>query len=136
MTDSNSIENSQISIPCVSNGGTGPSIFTMREVPLSGLSDRMLSDQIQAINFRLRTSDHNYASGWHVAGDPTLLIVLSGTVRIELRSGESQEFTNGQMFIAQDYLRGDTEYDDSLHGHRAEVVGDSPISVLHLKLEK
>ena len=136
MTDSNSIQESLIKIPCVSNDGTGPSIFTTRDVALSGLSDRMLSQQIEAINFRLRTSDQHYASGWHVAGDPTLLIVLSGTVRIQLRSGEFQEFSNGQMFIAQDYLLSDAQYDASLHGHRAEVVGDEPISVLHLKLQK
>ncbi|MFT7526632.1 MAG: quercetin dioxygenase-like cupin family protein [Arenicella sp.] len=100
MTDSNSIQKSLINIPWVSNDGAGPSIFTTRKVALSGLSDRVLSEQIQAINFRLRASDQYYASEWHVARDPTLLIVLTGTIRIELRGGESQEFSNGQMFIA------------------------------------
>ncbi|MFT4672003.1 MAG: hypothetical protein ACI9WC_001756 [Arenicella sp.] len=109
MTDSNSIQKSLINIPCVSNDGAGPLIFTTRKVALSGLSDRVLSEQIQAINFRLRASDQYYACERHVAGDPTLLIVLSGAIRIELRSGEFQEFSNEQMFIYQDYLQSDTQ---------------------------
>ena len=64
----------------------------------------VLSQQIDAVNFRLRSSDTSYVSGFHVAGDPTLLIILSGTVRIELHNGDSREFNAGEMFVAEDYL--------------------------------
>jgi len=123
-------------IPCVSNDGDGLSVFTVREVALHGSSERMLSDQIPALNFRLRESDATYSSDFHVAGDPTLLVILSGTVRIELRNGEYRDFSTGEMFVAQDYLTKGVVFDDMLHGHRAEVVGGEALSVLHFKLEK
>lgn len=123
-------------IPTVTNDGRGTSFFSSKEITLNGSSERYLSDQIAAVNFRLRESDSTYASSWHVAGDPTLLIILSGTIRIELRNGDCQEFSVGEMFIAEDYLAVSATFDDALHGHRAEVVGNEKLSVLHLKLEK
>ena len=125
-----------IEIPSITNDGKGVSAFATRPVELSGDNQRMLSEQIQAVNFRLRKSGCEYASGWHVAGDSTLLIMLSGTMRIVLRSGEYRDFSAGDMYIAEDYLLPDVEFDNSLHGHRADVIGDDEISVLHLKLEK
>ena len=125
-----------INIVTVTNDGVGPSQFSSREVVLSGDELRRLSAQIPAENFRLRTSGAAYASGYHVAGDPTLLIILSGSFRLLLRTGEFQDFGPGEMFIAQDYLTKDIEFDDSKHGHRAQVLGDAAASVLHLKLEK
>jgi len=121
-------------ITSISNQGEGASIFDVQEIELSGSRTRMLSERIPALNFRLRTSDQSYSSDWHVAGDPTLLVVLDGAIRIVLRNGEHKDFATGNMFIAQDYLPKNTEFDDSLHGHRAEVIGDKAISVLHLKL--
>lgn len=123
-------------ITSIENDGNGPSEFGKRDIELHGVSARMLSDQIPALNFRLRTSDATYSSDWHVAGDPTLLVILSGIIRIELRSGQYQDFSNGEMFIAQDYLPQTIPFDNRLHGHRACVIGDNPVSVLHLKLAK
>lgn len=125
-----------MTIPSVSNNGQGLSMFTTRQVDLSGDNARMLSEQITAVNFRFRESDESYSSTWHVAGDATLLIILSGTLRVALRSGEAQEFTAGEMFVAEDYLLAGVAFDNSVHGHRAEVVGDQSLSAIHLKLEK
>ena len=126
----------QMDIACVTNDGKGASFFSRRVYSLSGESQRMLSAQIPAVNFRLRTSDTSYSSDWHVAGDPTLLIVLCGTLRIHLRNDETRDFNVGEMFIAEDFLEQTTTFDDKVHGHRASVVGNQPINVLHLKLEK
>jgi hypothetical protein len=126
----------QLEVDCVSNDGEGPSRFTCRTIDLHGSAQRRLSEQIPALNFRMRSSDISYASDWHVAGDPTLLVVLHGTVRITLRSGEHKEFSAGGMFVAQDFLQGDVAFDADLHGHRAEVIGDIDLSVLHLKLDR
>jgi len=123
-------------ITCIKNNGEGESRFGTSEIELSGTPERRLSERIPALNFRLRTSDSSYSSVWHVAGDPTLLIILGGTIRIELRSGLTQDFSVGDMFIAQDYLSSGVPFDNSLHGHRAEVIGDNEVSALHLKLEK
>ena len=126
----------KITIPSISNDGVGLSVFSSQEIDLHGDSQRMLSDQQSAVNFRFRESDASYASDWHVAGDPTLLIVLTGTVRIVLRNGNTQSFSAGDKFIAKDYLLPSCSFDDSCHGHRAEVVGNEALSVIHLKLEK
>ncbi len=131
-----STENSQIiSVVKINNNGEDASFFEKEEVPLQGSPARMLSEQIDAVNFRLRTSDDSYASNWHVAGDPTLLIILNGGMRIELRNGESREFSAGDMFIAADYLNSNVTFDDDIHGHRADVIGKETFSAIHLKLE-
>jgi len=96
----------------------------------------MLSEQLPAVNFRLRHSDATYSSQWHVAGDPTLLVILKGSLRIHLRDGQVRDFSPGDMFIAEDHLTDNDAFDNNVHGHRAEVFGETPISVLHLKLEK
>ncbi len=129
----------ELSICCISNAveisETRESYFSERKYPLNGTESFMLTDRINAENFRFRSSNNRYKSDWHVAGDPTLLIVLGGTIKIEVRSGESKIFSKGEMFIAEDFLPDDIKFDDSIHGHRAEVVGDEPVSVLHLKLD-
>ncbi len=126
----------QLEVQCVSNDGKGPSRFIRRTINLHGSDQRRLSEQIPALNFRMRSSDTSYASDWHVTGDPTLLVVLHGTVRITLRSGEHKDFSAGGMFIAQDFLDSGVAFDLNLHGHRAEVIGDNDLSALHLKLDR
>lgn len=123
-------------IPCITNDESGISIFGFREISLNGNSNWMLSDQQQALNFRLRSSSSPYKSDWHVAGDPTLLIILNGVLEIELRDGSSKTFSIGDMFVAEDYLPEGAEFDMSLSGHRARVLGDEELQALHLKLEK
>jgi hypothetical protein len=125
-----------IIISCVTNNGAGITVFAERKVDLYGSNERMLSDQMSALNFRLRESDASYSSAWHVAGDATLLVVLAGTLRIELRSGETRDFSSGEMFVAEDYLSVGVKFDPIQHGHRAAVVGDERLSVMHVKLEK
>lgn len=123
-------------IPSVCNDGRGVSVFSTRKIDLSGTNARRLSEQQAACNFRLRKSDKHYAADWHVAGDPTLLIILTGTLRISLRNGEQHDIHAGQLFIAEDYLLPDVEFIQDHHGHRAEVIGERTLSALHLKLAK
>ena len=82
----------------------------------------------------LRTSDPDYSSSWHVAGDPTMLIVLRGSVTIELRDGSTREFSSGDIFIAEDFLDEKVSFNPKIHGHKAFVSGDEELRVLHLKL--
>ena len=123
-------------IPCITNHGRGISSFSTREIALHGEPVRMLTEQQNCVNFRLRHSTSDYASDWHVAGDATLLVILKGTIRIELRNGMTKDFSAGELFIAEDYLLPDIVFDNTIHGHRAEVVGKEDLAVLHLKLEK
>ena len=123
-----------IEIPCITNDGKGASFFSVKDYQLKGSSERRLSEQINAENFRLRSSDSSFSSNWHVAGDPTLLVVLAGGVKIELRDGDYRNFGAGQMFVAEDFLVPGIEFDETIHGHRAETVGDDELRNLHLKL--
>ena len=124
-----------MTLPTISNDGQGASVFSTREIALNGELTRQLSDQITAVNFRLRHSE-DYSSNYHVAGDPTLLIVLSGTMKIELPTGEAREFSQGDLYIAEDYLDADTEFKKGFHGHRAEMIGDTPYQAVHIKLSQ
>ena len=138
MTDNTMLKNSTkiTQIHCVQNDGHGESVFSTRPIDLAGTNERLLSEQISALNFRLRQSNSSYTSDFHVAGDPTLLIILTGTLRVELRNGEYQDFSKGNLFIAEDFLHAETHFDETRHGHRATVIGDEDLSALHLKLEK
>ena len=124
-----------MTLATISNDGRGASFFGTRDIPLSGDITRLLSDQIKAENFRLRHSE-GYSSGYHVAGDPTLLIVLNGTIRTELPIGKSRTFTQGDLYIAEDYLEAGVEFNPTLHGHRAEMVGETPYRAVHIKLSE
>lgn len=122
-------------IPSVTNDGHGRSVFDTREIELSGSPDWMLSDQQAAVNFRLRSSSDSYQSTWHVAGDPTLLVILTGVIEIQLRDGSSQRFAAGDLFVAEDYLIDGLVFGDE-HGHCAHVIGREALQALHLKLDK
>jgi len=123
-------------IPTISNDGHGASEFSTREIELHGDPIRLLSEQQNCVNFRLRSSTPDFSSDFHVAGDPTLLLILRGTVMIELRNGKNKVFSKGDLFIAEDYLAVGAEFDSDFHGHRSKVLGDEILDVLHLKLEK
>ena len=125
-----------IEITTVSNQGDGYSEFGSREICLRGDALRQLSEQQAAKNFRLRKSSADYASDFHVAGDPTLLVILAGRVRLELRSGEYRDFGAGEMFIAEDYLKSGVVFSNKMHGHSARVIGAQSLSALHLKLQR
>ena len=80
------------------------SIFSDQEYPQIIRGGMLLTEQISALNLRLRESEVGYASDWHVAGDPTLILVQQGVLRILLRDGSAKDFSAGDAFIAQDYL--------------------------------
>jgi len=122
-------------IPSINNDGSGKSYWGLHEITLQGDAAWMLSEQQSALNFRLRSSAPGYQSDWHVAGDPTLLIIQAGTIEIELRDGSLKRFSAGELFVAQDYLDEGIEFSDLL-GHRARVIGQEPLNALHLKLSK
>lgn len=93
-----------------------------------------ITDRQDALNFRYRISDPGYFSSWHIAGDPTLIIIRSGTLRLTLRNGEYRDFSAGELFIAQDTLQEDESFDSALHGHTAALMGDEKLQAVHIKL--
>lgn len=93
-----------------------------------------LSPRIGCSSLRLRTSEPGYESTWHVAGDPTLIVVQRGTLRLILRDGQIRDFTVGDAFIAADVVPAGLVFDANLHGHRAEVIGEERLEAIHIKL--
>lgn len=121
-------------IPTIAVDENFCSVFATEVFPAFLRSNMLLSEQVPAVNFRWRSSESAYRSDWHVAGDPTLIIVLSGCLRIVLRSGDHRDFVAGERFIAKDFLPRDLPFDSAFHGHRAEVLGAAKLEAIHIKL--
>ncbi len=115
-------------------GKTGYSVFTCESLSLEDYNGLFITSRIDALNFRHRYSEPKYFSDWHVAGDPTLIVIRSGTLRIGLRNGEYRDFSAGDMFVAKDALLPDELFDHQIHGHTAAVIGDQALTAVHIKL--
>lgn len=112
------------------------SVFSTSDYPKVRKGGMILTDRISAENLRIRESNEGYKSDWHVAGDPTLIVVTQGRLRITLRNGEFKDFSTGDMFIARDYLPHEVPFNDNIHGHKAEVIGTERFQAIHIKLEQ
>lgn len=110
------------------------SIFSEATHEQNARGGMLLTDRIDALNFRIRESAPGYQADWHVAGDPTLLLIQQGTLRITLRDGSYRDFSAGDMCIAKDYLPKDVPFDTARHGHQASVVGETDLKAVHIKL--
>lgn len=113
---------------------TGYSVFNDIEYSIEDYNGLFITNRIEAQNFRHRMSEPGYFSTWHVAGDATLIIVRSGTLRMTLRNGDYRDFSAGDMFVAQDYLQNNETFNNEVHGHTAELIGDEPLFAVHIKL--
>lgn len=117
------------------NPGNGPTAWTERAWPAEVRGGMVLSPRIGCSSLRLRLSEAGYATHWHVAGDATLIVIRKGVLRVELREGEPRDFSAGDAFIAADRLDTDIAFDEAVHGHRAQVVGDEALEAVHIKLD-
>lgn len=125
-----------IIIPVLDCNEDGLSIFTERSYTLEDFNGLFISERQNALNFRHRMSQPGYCSDWHVAGDPTLIIIRKGTLRIGLRDNSYRDFMPGDMFIAQDRLKEDVAFNHDIHGHTAKLIGSDTLLAVHIKLEK
>ena len=125
--------NEQFHITTIEVNSDFISCFGVKSFDSFEMGKMILTDRISAENFRLRESQAPYVSDWHVAGDPTLIIIQQGCLKISLRNGSFKEFKSGDMFIAEDYLPQDITFDES-HGHKAEIVGSETLKAVHIKL--
>lgn len=124
----------QFTIPTISVDSNYVSIFSEESHEQIVRGGMILTDRINAQNLRLRMSEPGYATDWHVAGDATLIIIQKGTLRITLRNGDFRDFSIGDSFIAKDYLLEGTEFDNTIHGHKAEVIDNYQLLATHIKL--
>jgi len=120
--------------PISDTGKTGYSVFSDVQYTVDDYNGLFITERMDALNFRHRTSEPGYFSSWHVAGDPTLIIIRSGILRITLRNGGYRDFSAGDLFIAQDRLQKNEAFDQAIHGHTAELVGEQVLLAVHIKL--
>ncbi|OEK04396.1 cupin domain-containing protein [Roseivirga misakiensis] len=125
-----------ITLTTISNDGKGKSYFDQRHFPTDEKGGMWLTDRINALNFRLRSSLPGYKTEFHVAGDPTLIIIQQGTLRITLNDGAQKDFVSGDMFIAEDFLDKAINFNNEIHGHKAEVIGKQSLKAVHIKLSE
>lgn len=110
------------------------SVFSEEVYPQHTRGGMVLTDRIETQNLRLRESAPGYQTDWHVAGDPTLIIIQQGILRISLQDESYKDFIPGDAFIAKDYLPEGLDFEASIHGHRAEVLGMETLKAVHIKL--
>jgi hypothetical protein len=110
------------------------SIFVDKQLEDTYKAGMLLTQQIGTKSIRLRTSQPGYITDWHCTQDPTLIVVQQGTLRISIQNGEHKDFTVGQSFVAQDVLANGIVFNSAIHGHQAQVIGDTSFSAIHIKL--
>ena len=91
-----------LSIPILCNEATIHSYFIERQYCLDDYNGSFISPRQTALNFRHKVSEPGHFSDWHVAGDPTLVLIRSGILGIGLRDDSYHDFCAGDAFIAQD----------------------------------
>lgn len=122
-------------LPMLVTDEQGLSAWAEQAWPTEQRGGMILSPRVGCGSLRLRQSEPGYFADWHVAGDPVLIIVRRGTLRIGLRSGEARDFGAGDAFIAADRVPDGKAFNADVHGHTAEVVGDAMLEAIHIKLE-
>lgn len=121
-------------IPTITTNENGISVFSTIDFSVQQRGGLFLTDQIGSKNFRIRKSDIGYTTDFHLAGDATFIIIQKGSLKIELQNGDFQIFTPGDCFIAQDNLQENIEFDKTIHGHKASVIGNESLQAIHVKL--
>ena len=121
-------------IPTITTNENGISIFSTVDFDVHQRGGLFLSEQILSKNFRIRKSDVGYTTDFHLSGDATFIIIQKGSLKIELQNGESNIFTAGDSFIAEDNLPESIEFNIQIHGHKASVVGNETLQAIHIKL--
>lgn len=122
-------------IKCITTNKKYNSIFTEVTYEKNDRNGLIISEQIGAKNFRLRESKVGYSTNWHLAGDPTLIIIQKGTLRITLQNNQFIDFEAGEQFIATDNLPENIAFDSTIHGHKASVIGEENLMAIHIKLD-
>ena len=121
-------------IPTITTNENRISIFEEIDFSVQQRGGLFLTEQIGSKNFRIRKSDVGYTTDFHLAGDATFIIIQKGNLKIELQNGDFQIFTPGDCFIAQDNLPENIEFDKTIHGHKASVIGNESLQAIHIKL--
>ncbi len=108
---------------------TGPDGKTRFEDEDIALSDRgkfgWMSELQASPGIVFREMPRDYDSGWHTVPGRLYLVILGGSVEIEVGSGENRQFSTGAIIRPED-MDGT--------GHRTRAVGGVPVRSLLVNL--
>lgn len=121
-------------VTTITTNENGISVFEEVAFDVNQRGGMFLTDQIAAKNFRIRKSNFGYETDFHLAGDATFIVILKGSLKIELQNGDYKLFSYGDYFIAKDNLPENIIFDNQIHGHKARVIGDESLEAIHIKL--
>lgn len=121
-------------VSTITTNDTGVSVFDEVAFDVNQRGGMFLTEQITSKNFRIRKSAPGYTTDFHLSGDETMLIILKGSLKIELQNGDYKIFSSGDYFIAKDNLPENIIFDSQIHGHKASVIGDESLEAIHIKL--
>ena len=121
-------------VATITTNETGISVFDEVEFDVNQRGGMFLTDQIASKNFRIRKSNLGYETDFHLSGDATFIVILKGTLKIELQNGDYKLFSTGEYFIAKDNLPENILFESKIHGHKASVIGDESLEAIHIKL--
>jgi hypothetical protein len=121
-------------VTTITTNENGISVFSKTDFEMNQRGGMFLTEQIASKNFRIRKSDVGYQTDFHLSGDPTFIIILKGTLKIELQNGGFKTFSAGDSFIAKDNLPDNVVFDNKIHGHKASVIGNETLEAIHIKL--
>jgi len=121
-------------VTTITTNENGISVFSKEDFEVNQRGGMFLTEQIASKNFRIRKSDAGYETEFHLSGDSTFIIILKGTLKIELQNGDFKTFSAGNSFIAKDNLPENVLFDNNIHGHKASVIGNEPLEAIHIKL--
>lgn len=121
-------------VTTITSNENGISVFSETDFEVHKRGGMFLTEQIASKNFRIRKSDLGYETEFHLSGDPTLIVIFKGTLKIELQNGEFKTFSAGNYFIAKDSLPENVVFDNKIHGHKASVIGNETLEAIHIKL--
>jgi hypothetical protein len=121
-------------VTTITSNENGISVFSETDFEVHQRGGMFLTEQIASKNFRIRKSDLGYETEFHLSGDPTLIVIFKGTLKIELQNGEFKTFSAGNYFIAKDSLPENVVFDNKIHGHKASVIGNETLEAIHIKL--
>ena len=92
-----------------------------------------LSPLAQGSGHQFRMSPVGFRSQFHCTTTPQWLIVLQGAMEIGLQDGNSRVFKAGQCFYSNDTLPLGSTFDEKLHGHNSQQVGDEPLVTVFVR---
>lgn len=108
--------------------------FRDEQIPFTeGKPQSELTSLMSSGGYQFRHSPVGFRSEFHVTTTPQWVFILNGNMKIGLRDGSYRIFGKGEYFYSNDVLREGESFDENVHGHNSELIGDKPLITLFLR---